>query len=105
MRVIVPPGRYTKNNYVSLVLNATMVPSDQEQTTFEEAISCPEAKSWIEAMSVEMQSLSVNETWSLAPFPKGRKPIASKWIYKLKEGVSSDKKPRYKARLVAKDFT
>ena len=71
---------------------------------FEEAISGQDTIQWIEAMNEEIHSLSVNETWSLATLPKGCKPIASKWIYKLKEGITKDHPPRYKARLVAKGF-
>lgn len=37
--------------------------------------------------------------------PKECNPIASKWIFKLKEGSTIDPKPRYKVRLVAKGFT
>lgn len=56
-------------------------------------------------MNDEIHSLSINETWTLATLPRGYKPIASKWIYKLKEGISKDHPPRYKTRLVAKGFT
>lgn len=89
---------------MNLVLNAIVASTDQEPTTFDEAINGSDARSWIEAMNEEMHSLNVNDTWSLAPLPKGCKPIASKWIYKLKEGLNNEKL-RYKARLVAKGFT
>lgn len=56
-------------------------------------------------MNEEMRSLEDNETWTLKPLPKGYKPIASKWIYKLKEGISGVLKPRFKAHLVAKGYT
>lgn len=81
--MIVPPTRYIETNHVSLVLNATMVPSEKEPTTFEKTVSYPEVRSWIEAMNEEMQSISMNDTWFLAPLLKGCKPLASKWIYKL----------------------
>ena len=31
--------------------------------------------------------------------------MGCKWLYKIKEGVGKDDKPRYKARLVARGFT
>ena len=51
-------------------------------------LSCNDARRWIEAMNEEINSLKVNDTWTLIPLPKECKPIASKWIYKLKEGVT-----------------
>ncbi|KAL4559971.1 hypothetical protein LXL04_032119 [Taraxacum kok-saghyz] len=33
------------------------------------------------------------------------KPVKCKWVYKLKEPVNPDEKPRYKARLVAKGYS
>lgn len=39
-RLIVSPARYIETNYMNLVLNAIIVPNDQEPTTFEEAVSC-----------------------------------------------------------------
>ena len=90
---------------MNLMLHVIVAPSDQEPTTFKEAISGPDVRSWIEAMNEEMNSLNVNDTWPLALLPKGCKPIASKWIYKFKEGIESEQKRRYKARLMAKDFT
>lgn len=82
-----------------------MVPNHQESTTFEEEVNCLEARSWIEATSKEMQSLSVNDTQTIPFILKRCKSIASKWIYKLNEGVTNDEKPRYQARLVIEGFT
>ncbi len=55
-------------------------------------------------MQEEYNSFVVNNTWSLVPLPKGRKPISSKWVFKIKHGVRGEVE-RYKARLVARDFT
>lgn len=76
--------------------------SKLEPSTFEEALSCANARSWI-AMNEYIESLKKNETWVLVP--KGCKPIASKWVYKYKEGIPNVQEPRFKARLVAKGFT
>ncbi|KAH9697113.1 protein NEN2 [Citrus sinensis] len=37
--------------------------------------------------------------------PVNKKLVGSKWVFKLKEGITGVEKPRYKARLVAKGFT
>lgn len=56
-------------------------------------------------MNKEMNLVNVNNTWTLASLPKGCKPTTSKWIYKLKKGITKDSQPRYKARLATKSFT
>jgi hypothetical protein len=43
-------------------------------------------------------------TWKLIPFPKGRKPISTKWVFKIKRNVIGEI-DKYKARLVAKGFS
>ncbi len=63
-----------------------------------------DAKKWEITMQEEYDSLLINNTWSLVPFPKGRKPISCKWVFKLKHGVDGEIE-RYKARLVARGFT
>ena len=56
-------------------------------------------------MNEEINSVKINDTWTLVPLRKGCKPMASKSIYKLKEGVTKNSQPRYKEILVAKGFT
>ena len=51
---------------------------------------------WEHAMHEEMDALDANETWDLVPLP-------CKWVYKMKI-TPNDGKPKYKARLVAKEF-
>jgi hypothetical protein len=55
-------------------------------------------------MNEEMDALERNKTWDLVELPKGRKVVGCKWVYKLKKGVD-DKVKRYKARLVAKEYS
>ena len=70
---------------MNFFLNATATPNDHKPSSFEKAVNGSDARQWIEAMSEEINSLNVNDTWTLASLPNGCKPIASKWIYKFKE--------------------
>ncbi|KAJ9561025.1 hypothetical protein OSB04_006185 [Centaurea solstitialis] len=61
-------------------------------------------QNWIKAMNDEMEALYRNGTWELIDLPKNRKPIGSKWVYKIKY-KSTGEIERYKARLVAKGYS
>lgn len=50
-----------------------------------------------------MNSLYENNTYELVNFPKGKKALKNKWVYRLKTEENSSH-PRYKARLVVKGF-
>nr|GFC02535.1 putative reverse transcriptase, RNA-dependent DNA polymerase, Gag-polypeptide of LTR copia-type [Tanacetum cinerariifolium] len=50
-----------------------------------------------------MNALYENDTWYLVDLPFGRKPIGSKWVFKIKY-KSDGEVDRFKARLVAKEF-
>lgn len=100
-----PLTRFSEADCILMALNVADSLNFEEPNTFEEAVNGPHGRNWIEAMNEEMKSLEGNETWTLKPLPKGYRPIASKWIYKIKEGISRVLKPRYKARLVAKGYT
>ncbi len=78
-------------------------PKDNPKTV-EEVLNGENAKKWEIAMQKEYDSLLVNNTWSLVPLPKSRKPISCKWVFKIKHGVDVEVE-RYKARLVARGFT
>lgn len=67
---------------------------------FEKPVQEPK---WINAMKDEIGSIERNQTWELVSLPHDKKPIALKWVYKVKvnpngEGI------KHKARLVAKGF-
>ena len=68
--------------------------------SFKEAVSCPEAQFWKEAIEDEHHSLMENETWTIVQPPIGRKAIKCKWVLDYKPGYKGVD-PRYKARLVA----
>ena len=59
---------------------------------------------WKVAMNVEMGSLQKNQTWELVDLPPGKKPVSCRWIYTIKYKADGSIE-RYKARLVAKDYT
>ncbi len=82
---------------------ATITFSEEPQT-MEEALKGEYAKKWEITMQEDYDSLVVNNTWTLVPLPKGRKPISCKWVFKIKHGVDGEVE-RYKDRLVARGFT
>jgi hypothetical protein len=69
--------------------------------TFAEASSHPNCDT---AMNEEYHSLMVNDTWDLAPLPKGRNLVRCKWVYRAKY-ASYGNVERHKAHLVAKGFS
>ena len=54
-------------------------------------------------MKAEMDSMYVNQVWTLIDPPKDIIPIGCKWIFKRKIGADG-KVDTYKSRLVAKGF-
>lgn len=72
----------------------------KEPQSFNEAIKNP---SWQDAMDKEMESMESiqkNDTWDLVELLVGKKPISSKWVYKLKQGPNHVE--TCKARLITK---
>jgi len=57
----------------------------------------------MEAMKVEYDALTKNETWDLVSYPNKRNMIGNKWIYKFKYNLVGEIE-KYKASLVAKGF-
>jgi hypothetical protein len=55
-------------------------------------------------MNDELQSMDQNKVWDLVELLEGYKIVGCKWVFKTKRD-SHDNIERYKARLVAKDFT
>ncbi|GKA44372.1 retrotransposon protein, putative, ty1-copia subclass [Tanacetum coccineum] len=75
-----------------------------EPITFQDAINLSEKDEWVCAMKEDMSSLKKNHTWELVDQPPGQKLISYKWLYKIKEGIEGVQKPRYKAKVVARDY-
>ena len=55
-------------------------------------------------MKNEMTSMSQNKVWSMVDLPDGYRPIRCKWMFKTKRNAKGHVE-RYKARLVAKDYS
>ena len=94
-RVSKPPTEWWRT------LTATVKPT--EPSTYEEAITGPDAELWQAAMTEELSGLAANNTWELGPPPPGIKPIPVKWVFKIKYDAFGNIE-RYKARLVVKGF-
>ena len=54
-------------------------------------------------MKFEIESMKVNDVWTLVDPPEGVKPIGCKWVFKRKKSADG-KVETYKARLVAKRY-
>jgi len=72
-----------------------------EPQSYEEAALHP---GWQKAMEQELQALHHTQTWTIVSLPPGKKPIACKWVYKIKTKADGSIE-RLKARLVVKGFT
>ena len=53
----------------------------------------------------EMGSLQKNKTWESLKLSKRKKAIGCKWIFCKKEALSEKESEKFKARLVAKDYS
>jgi hypothetical protein len=77
---------------------------DNTPTTIAEAYASTDADDWKEAVQSEMDSILYNGTWELTERPYGCKPVGCKWVFKKKLRLDGTIE-KYKARLVAKDYT
>ncbi|GJS00082.1 retrovirus-related pol polyprotein from transposon TNT 1-94 [Tanacetum coccineum] len=69
---------------------------DNDFVSFSQAIKSYKSEMWIDAMKEELKSMAQNKFWDLVHFSEGSKRVGCKWIFNVE---------RYKARLVAKDYT
>lgn len=82
---------------------ATGMAAIAEPATRKQALSGENAAEWMTAENEEYASLMANNTWELGIPPEGKKPIPTKWIYKIKRDANGNVE-RHKARLVAQGF-
>lgn len=87
-----------------LALASTSLATGEDPESYEEAINSVDGDEWQAAMQAEMESILSVGTYELVPPPRDRKPIGSKWVYRVKRD-SSGEISRYKARLVAQGFS
>jgi hypothetical protein len=78
----------------------TAISLAQEPKSFLQAM---QDSKWCDAMCAEVDALKSTQTWTLTPFPLGKKPIGCKWVYKIKYYLDGSME-RYKAHLVAKGY-
>ncbi|MCO5572769.1 hypothetical protein L7F22_026528 [Adiantum nelumboides] len=64
---------------VDLACFSTLCDED-EPDSFEQALECVQ---WKDAMQQEIDSIHKNHTWDLVDLPTGKKPIGTKWIFKV----------------------
>ncbi|KMQ86283.1 retrovirus-related pol polyprotein from transposon tnt 1-94 [Lasius niger] len=74
-----------------------------DPSTYHEAMTCPDANLWKEAIREELQAHKKNGTWRLVAESEGNNIIDSKWVFRVKKNPSG-KIDRYKARLCARGF-
>ena len=101
-RVPHQPDRY----YSFLVRDVDPVELDEnneDPITYIDAMQRPNSKKWLEAVKSKMESMKVNDVWTLVDSPEGVKPIGCKWVFKRERGADG-KVETYKARLVAKGY-
>ncbi|XP_075104254.1 uncharacterized protein LOC142178500 [Nicotiana tabacum] len=59
---------------------------------------------WVDVMKQEIHAFEENNIWEIVDLPSRKKPIGSKWVYKINYKANGEI-DRFKARLVAKDYT
>jgi hypothetical protein len=74
---------------------------ENEPTFFEEFV---QKKEWMDAMTEEYQSIMKNYVWEVAPKPKNKDVVSSKWIYKIKHAMDKSIE-KHKERFVARGFS
>lgn len=77
----------------------------EEPRSYEEAMRSKDSEKWNAGMDDEMESLEKNKTWNLVDFPKDKKAIGCKWIYKYKPRIPGVEDSSHKSRLVAKGYS
>jgi hypothetical protein len=101
IRIIRPPVRLILLNEIYQMESDG---SDNDPFTYQEAMNDKDVEHWKKTMESEMDSMYINQVWTLVDKPESIKPIGCKWIYKRKLGPTG-KVETYKARLVAKGYT
>ncbi|KMQ86522.1 retrovirus-related pol polyprotein from transposon tnt 1-94 [Lasius niger] len=72
-------------------------------TSFQEAITGPEAKEWTRAVEDELVAHEKNDTWTIVLKMTNQRFVDSKWVFKMLQDTDGAIK-RHKARLCARGF-
>ena len=92
-----PPQRYGQN----YSHNSTFFAKEPE--TYNQAICSCEKENWLQAMQVELNSLSKTNTWTLVERPKNKNVIPGQGVYKVKTKADRSLE-KNKARYLAEGF-
>lgn len=86
--------------------SALLAASPEDKLTYSTATKGESASRWTPAIESEIDSIKRNNTWTLVPRSEARNILSSKWIFKIKDGISKDGAPyeKYKARIVTRGF-
>lgn len=87
-------------------LLAAEIEDPDEPKTFQEAISGPFKKEWMQSIQEELDGIEEKGTWEEVPaetMSPGQRPLGSKWVFKVKRGPSGEI-TRFKSRLVVKGY-
>ncbi|GMF39835.1 unnamed protein product [Phytophthora fragariaefolia] len=97
-----PNARYRDNEVelpMSLVIETVNSLMDPE--TVDDALSGPDAETWIEALQKEYGDLMRNNTWELVERPKDKKVLTGKWVLVQKRDAHGNV-VRHRARITIK---
>ena len=73
-------------------------------TSYNQAVNGLDKDKWASAIDNELDSMQQHTVWREVELPAGRKPISSKWVFKVKQNADGSV-DKYKARLCARGFT
>ncbi|RDX62819.1 hypothetical protein CR513_58808, partial [Mucuna pruriens] len=74
--------------------------AEAEHVKFVKAVT---DKKWVKVIKEEINFIVKNQTWELVDLPSNKKPIALKWVHKVKVNPKGEV-VKYNARLVTKGF-
>ena len=83
--------------------NMPYIIENDDPMTYSKAIMISDSNKWLNATKSKMDSMYINQVWTLVDALEGVTPIGCKWIFKRKIGADGQVET-YKVRLVAKYF-
>ena len=89
-----------------MVRNGDLVELDEnneDPVTYMDAMQRSDSEKWLEAMKSKIESMKINNVWTLDDPPEGVKFEWCKWVFKKKRDAN-EMVETYKARMVAKGY-